>query len=195
MQLEEEGIGIMLMILLPFFLVIFYLLFMNYQVGSFRYLWDNRVIGESRLDNDVGTWSIIWQYFKGTFLVGLLTSIAIGVILMITTGLGIALGYATPEEGLAIMQDAETGEIDPQALLPFLPFLAAIGFAYLSAFAFSYAFTQVFLIQPLLRLRVESVLIRNPRALREAAQRRHDPAAEAGGFADALGVDVGAGFG
>ena len=40
----------------------------------------------------------------------------------------------------------------------------------------------------------ETMTINNVQSLTQSRQRDHDHAAEAGGFADALGVDVGAGF-
>ena len=49
--------------------------------------------------------------------------------------------------------------------------------------------------QPILRLKVEAMLIRRPEALLSAQQRSRDEMRDAGGFADALGGDVGAGFG
>jgi hypothetical protein len=45
-----------------------------------------------------------------------------------------------------------------------------------------------------MRRKVEAMVVENPEILREVSQREHDKATEAGGFADALGVDVGAGL-
>ena len=55
-------------------------------------------------------------------------------------------------------------------------------------------FFQTFLIRPILRRQVEGMRIDDPRILERARQRSHDHALEAGGFADALGVDIGSGF-
>ena len=58
----------------------------------------------------------------------------------------------------------------------------------------SFAFAHIFIIRPILRRKVEAMVINEAQALAHSRQREHDHAAEAGGFADALGVDVGAGF-
>ena len=69
-----------------------------------------------------------------------------------------------------------------------------VGIAYLITIAVYFSFTQIFITQPVLRRKAETMTINNVLALTASRQREHDHAAEAGGFADALGVDVGAGF-
>lgn len=193
MELKADGIGVMVFILAPFAFVTMFFLFMNYQVGAFRYLWDNRTVGHTRLNNDVSTRAVVWAYIKGSFLVSFLTSFVILIVVVVSFGVLYGLGLLEPGEGFALDPSAEG--FDFAQLLQFLPAMIGFTMVYLMAFAVSYAFTQSFIVRPLLRLRVEGMLLRNPSALRYAAQRGHDSAAEAGGFADALGVDMGAGFG
>jgi uncharacterized membrane protein YjgN (DUF898 family) len=193
MELGADGIGVMVFIIAPFAFVTMFLLFMNYQVGAFRYLWDNRTVGHTRLNNDLSTRAVVWTYIKGSFMVSFLTSLVIMIVGIVSFGVLFSLGLAEMGEGLAIGQPGE--EPDLAQMMQFLPVIIGVGVVYLMAFAVSYAFTQAFIVRPILKLRVEGMLLRNPSALRYAAQRRHDSAAEAGGFADALGVDMGAGFG
>jgi hypothetical protein len=83
---------------------------------------------------------------------------------------------------------------DPSGLLAAWPQILAGALGYLTLLGFAFAFTQVFLTMPILRAKVEGMTVSDPVALTSTRQRPHDAAAEAGGFADALGVDVGAGL-
>ena len=65
---------------------------------------------------------------------------------------------------------------------------------YFAIVATGLAFSQIFIVRPVLRRKAEGMQVFNIAALAHSQQRAHDRAAEAGGFADALGVDVGAGF-
>ena len=67
-------------------------------------------------------------------------------------------------------------------------------FFYITLFAFPFAFAQIFITRPILQRKAEAMVIHDAQGLTQSRQRAHDHAAEAGGFADALGVDVGAGF-
>jgi len=72
--------------------------------------------------------------------------------------------------------------------------LAVIVMIYLFLFAVPFALTQVFITKPVLRRKAEAMVIHDAQTLTRSRQREHDHAAEAGGFADALGVDLGAGI-
>jgi len=67
-------------------------------------------------------------------------------------------------------------------------------FLYLTFFAIPFAFSHIFITRPILQRKAEAMVIHGAQVLTQSRQRAHDHAAEAGGFADALGVDVGAGF-
>lgn len=169
-------------------------LLLFYQVAAFRYLWSERRIGEeSGFVNDISSWSVLGIYVGGSMLVGLLSSLfaavlafAGGALLFQVAGLDFA--------SLGVMAEAaEAGDPAPFMALG-VPLLVGLVVFYVVLAAAAYAFTQVFIRQPLIRRMAERTMILNPRPLRESRQRAHDPATEAGGFADALGVDVGAGF-
>ncbi len=102
----------------------------------------------------------------------------------------------------AILGDSEISRIldfnalDPSEAQQAGYWVGLIGAAagYLSVIAFAFIFAQIFIVRPILRRKAEGMQIFNISALANSQQREHDEAAEAGGFADALGVDVGAGF-
>ncbi|MEM7499552.1 MAG: DUF898 family protein [Pseudomonadota bacterium] len=203
MKLGEQGISMMLAIFMPFAFLLLFILFMNYQIGAFRYLWDNRRIGRAEVENDVTVSAIIWTYVKGSFLVSVLTMVVGAIAGIVFIGGGSVL-MATMVEGdestLQLLRQLpdmlESEQLPPiEALAAAAPLILGLALTYFFFFAASFAFGQSLITQPILRLKVEAMLIRRPEALMQAQQRDHDQAREAGGFADALGVDLGAGFG
>ncbi|MEO1457027.1 MAG: DUF898 family protein [Pseudomonadota bacterium] len=204
MRLGEQGIGVLIAVLWPIMLLVVALLFMNYQIGAFRYLWDNRVIGKTEVNNDLSTGGVIWAYIKGSFLTSMLS---FGVTLLfggLIVGGGFALtsalfgGWDAVQRAMDVdfVESIEAGNGPPVELLwKLAPLWISLMFAYFFAFVVYYAFTQSLITQPIIRLKVEGTTLINPNLLMKAQQRKEDKAGEAGGFADALGVDVGAGFG
>ncbi|HUF87785.1 MAG TPA: DUF898 family protein [Thermohalobaculum sp.] len=168
-----------------------FVMFMRYEVVAFRYLWSNRTLGGVRFQNDVSPGQIISVYVVGTLLSGICTLL---VIVAFSAGVGV-LAYAVLGPG---QLDNLGGMIeDPSAALSrtqMIGIAAAAALAYLVAMAFAFAFSQVFITRPILMRKTEAMVIHNAEALSASRQRVHDRATEAGGFADALGVDVGAGF-
>jgi uncharacterized membrane protein YjgN (DUF898 family) len=172
-----------------------FVLFMRYEVIVFRYLWSNRVLGEASFQNDIAPGRIISVYVVGTFLVGLCT-ILVGVAVL---GAILGIGYyfqdvplmtqleqlQTMNEGIAITPDSAQG---------FAGLALTAVFIYLMFFAVPFAYAQIFITRPILQRKTEAMVIHNFDVLSRSRQRAHDHAAEAGGFADALGVDVGAGI-
>lgn len=202
MRLGEEGVTLILGIFAPLALMLGFLLFMNYQQGAFRYLWDNRSLGETRIENDLSVGRVIWLYVRGSFAVTVLTALTTAVAGGVLIGGGFALAAALAGGGdQAALAEHLRAFLEEERLPPpdavgiALPLIVGVALSYFFFFAASYAFGQSFVTQPILRHRVEAMLLRNPRALRAANQRAADDPAEAGGFADALGVDMGAGFG
>ncbi|MEM6679004.1 MAG: DUF898 family protein [Pseudomonadota bacterium] len=203
MQLGEQGIGIMLSIFMPIAILILFILYMNYQVGAFRYLWDNRKIAKATLENDVSAKAIVWTYIKGSFIVSILTTVIGAIVGVIFIGGGAfltaaLLGGQEAAQGIlredleALLQENAVPTAD--LLLNALPLVVGIAVTYFMLFALSFSFTQSMITQPILRAKVEAMLVRNPAALNRAQQRERDDAVEAGGFADALNVDVGGGI-
>jgi len=203
MKLPEEGISILLVVFQPFALLLFFFMLMNYQIGAFRYLWDNRRIGGASLENDVTVGSIVWAYIKGSFLVSFLTMLVSVIAGIVFIGGGVFLtnmlvgggeGSALLGQELMALLENETPP-SPEQLMSLAPIFVGIALTYFFLFAASFAFGQSLITQPILRLKVEAMLIRRPEALLSAQQRDKDQMRDAGGFADALGMDVGAGFG
>ena len=160
----------------------------RYRVAAFRYFWANRAVSGARFENEIGAAEVIGIYFVGLVAVSFFAVLmAAGVTAILTL---LWLGIA-PAEQLDALRRLSEGVADPNLGWPIFV-LAAI--AYLSTIAFSSALIQVFIIRPLLRRQVEAMTIRGTAGLAGVRQRAHDEAIEAGGFADALGVDAGAGI-
>lgn len=167
------------------------ILMLFYQVAAFRYLWENRSLGSTEFENDISSGSVLGIYIGGTLL-----SFVLSFLITVVVLLGIAFlldGILEPGERVTLSTDILAGNIPPNLLTKWYAYLALI-LAYLSFVMAWFAFSQVFLTQPILRRMAEGMTIVNPGHLMHSRQRAHDPALEAGGFADALGVDVGAGF-
>ncbi|MHA1114546.1 MAG: hypothetical protein ACTSRY_08630, partial [Alphaproteobacteria bacterium] len=90
--------------------------------------------------------------------------------------------------------DAALAEAMANPLQSFPIIAAAAALFYIVLFSVPFAFSQIFITRPILQRKAEAMVIHDAQVLTQSRQREHDHAAEAGGFADALGVDVGAGF-
>ena len=168
-----------------------FLIGLRYQVAAFRYLWANRSLGETSFRNDIDTGEVMGIYIGGSLAVGICT-----FLLSIGLGLVVAGGFMIVGLGFDLSFLAGANAEDPQAMPPgaAVPLIASVALFYLSIVGFAIAFTQIFIVRPVLRRKAQGMQIFNFAALAQSQQRAHDRAAEAGGFADALGVDVGAGF-
>ncbi|MGF1503270.1 MAG: DUF898 family protein [Paracoccaceae bacterium] len=168
-----------------FVLLIF---FFRYFVCAFRVFWNNRTLGEASFTNNVSTARVLGIYIGGT----LATTVCAGLL---TAGVGAIAYYAAFQviDENAFLAALESEEQMLQ-IMSSAPILLAGLVTYLVFVALAIAFGQVFISQPVLRAQVAAMTVLNPAALSESQQREADAAAEAGGFADALGVDVGGGF-
>ncbi len=163
------------------------ILFKRYEFASFRILWANRRLGETEFDNDLEAGRLVWTWMGGTMATSLCTGIVAFVIIFVLAAVG---GQIADPETLA--QLVERG--DRESLIAAWPIIATALFAYLLILALAFAFSQNFISLPILRAKVEGLSITNPGALMDSRQRAGERAGEAGGFADALGVDIGAGI-
>jgi len=175
--------------------IAFFLMFMRYDVVVFRYLWSNRKLGDASFENDVTPGKIISIYVVGTLLVGFCT-LAIAVVLFFGAAAVAALlvgvqDFSQMKDLEATMSESMSSGDMMQTLPPAV--LLAVA-AYIALFAVPFAFTQIFITRPVLQRKAEAMVVKDAEALTKSRQRAHDHAAEAGGFADALGVDVGAGI-
>jgi len=165
------------------------LMLQRYRVVSFRILWSHRSLGGARFENAVSAGRVIFLTIAGNIGVVLGTA-----IVALAIGFG---GYALldgagflPEP--AAMETLVASE-DPAALMRAWPILAILLAFYLLIFAVGYALSQVLVTSPVLAAKTVAMTLHDAERLALSRQRAHDPSAEAGGFADALGVDIGAG--
>jgi hypothetical protein len=173
----------------------FFVMFMRYEVVAFRYIWSNRGLGEASFQNDIAPGKIIGVYVIGTLLVAIFTLLVSAAMVAAIIAVGYFVQGADLMAQLEQLQAMNEGgglSGDQMQSLPGLVMAAA--FFYITLFAFPFAFSQIFITRPILQRKAEAMVIHGAQVLTQSRQRAHDHAAEAGGFADALGVDVGAGF-
>ena len=172
-----------------------FVMLMRYEVVVFRYLWSNRALGEASFQNDIAPGKIISVYLVGTLLVGLCTILISTALVMIVAVIGAFLLDIDQLSQLSSL-DAKLAESmsSVELLQSFPAIVLGVIFFYLVLFAFPFAFSHIFITRPILQRKAEAMVIHDAQVLTQSRQREHDHAAEAGGFADALGVDVGAGF-
>ena len=168
-----------------------FLIGLRYQVAAFRYLWENRSLGETSFRNDIDTGEVMGVYIGGSLAIGICTLLLSLVFAAILFGAFFLVGLGIDFESLA---GAASDETSGNPLATKWPIIVTIVMFYLAMVGFGIAFSQVFIVRPILRRKAEGMQVFNIAALAHSQQRAHDRAAEAGGFADALGVDVGAGF-
>jgi uncharacterized membrane protein YjgN (DUF898 family) len=164
-----------------------FVMFLRYEVVAFRYLWNNRRLGDASFTCEITPAQVIKIYVLGSLGV-LFFSLVIGAVLIALAVIA-AFALVGQERVLAWADDTA-----PAAMLGEWQVMVLFGAAYLVAIAASYAFSQIFITRPILSRKAQTMTINNIQALSVSRQREHDHAAEAGGFADALGVDVGGGF-
>lgn len=171
-----------------FGLAIVILLYQRYRVAAFRILWSNRRLGAARFRNSVSPGRVVGIYIGG----GIATSFCATLVGLAALAI---LGFGASAAGLLGDIEPIFDGTDPDAALArSTPYVVVGAAAYLVFFAAAFAFSQVFVTRPVLGAQVEAMTIEDASVLSESRQRPHDRAAEAGGFADALGVDLGAGL-
>ena len=172
----------------------FFFMLLRYEIVVFRYLWNHRWLGDAAFENSVTPGQIISTYVVGTLLVSVVTGLIITAVVIIAavviqlTGSADMLEMIRPEPGAGEAANlAELAQSKPGVVMV----IVAI---YLFLFAVPFALGHVFITKPILRRKAEAMVIHDAQTITQSRQRAHDHAAEAGGFADALGVDVGAGI-
>ena len=171
-----------------------YFALFRYQFIAFKKIWSHKTLGEASFESHLNVGQAIGMLVTG-FLISIGALILIGGIgAAIIAGLLYTSGFFETLNELSGYSDGEAGEQFIAALFQHSIVLIGGLVIYLVVIAVLFAIGQVFLTQRLLKLQVEAMEIRNAQSLALGRQRAHDDSAEAGGFADALGVDVGAGF-
>lgn len=139
----------------------------HYGVQSFGYLTRNKVLGDDiRFAAIPRTGFVIKTYILGGLLVGMLASVAFGIVGVFATAFLPMLENGT---GIAVFG-----------------IIVAVG--YVMAMVVTQACTMILITQPILAHYIENVQIQNPEALNRIAQREAETGVDAEGFADALDV-------
>lgn len=165
-------------------------LFFNYvrhAVFAFRYLNGAKTLGgETAFEVNLSTWRVIWIYLVAMIGMGIAGIVLVFLATAGAAGVLTALGSDWAELEAMTEGAAPTGVA--------LGALGGVALVYFAVIAVGLALSHVLISQPLIRAVCASSVIVNPGALGRARQRAHDRQAEAGGFADALGADVGGAF-
>ena len=166
------------------------LMLARYRVAAFRILWSHRRLDAARFDNGVSTARVLFLQIGGSIGVGVVTVLVALMVgfggAQLIDGLGLLPSGASLAERMDISSPGQMGQAWPAIVLGVS--------VYLAIFAFAYALSQIFVTSPVLAAKARAMTIADVEALAAGRQRAHDPSAEAGGFADALGVDIGAGI-
>lgn len=145
--------------------------YIYYRVHTYRYLMDNTVLMGRRIFRaEPRTGRVIGIYVLGSIAIGLI----IGGGMLVFGGIMAALAAASQASGVA----------------PGAGMIVLIVLLYAGMFIALGALALTFIIQPIIAHFAETLTLTDPSILDEVQQRAYDPAADAGGFADAL--DVGA---
>ncbi|MBY8976236.1 DUF898 family protein [Rhodobacteraceae bacterium NNCM2] len=174
-------------------IIVFYLTIVRYRFNAFKVLWSGRRLGPVEFESGMNISEAVKVYLTGSIVTGAASTL----IFMLATGAMAAIFVTSGDFGDLSDIDFENEESMGQIIgLFFSQWPVLVGFlvTYLLVIAVVFALTQVFFTHRLLLRQVSTLTISSVRALAESQQREQDSATEAGGFADALGVDVGAGF-
>lgn len=163
------------------------LMFVRHQVFSFRYLNSRKTLeGGASFTVEPGFWRILFIHISGFAVM----AFGAGIVASLCAVAGVAAALALGFDPAAFAALAE----GRAPALPALAALAGLALVYLPAVAVWSALGHAFLTHRLVRTVAAATLVRNLDAAALARQRGHDAQAEAGGFADALGADIGGAF-
>jgi uncharacterized membrane protein YjgN (DUF898 family) len=175
--------------------IAFFVMLMRYDIVAFRYIWSNRSLGDATFQSDILPGKIIGIYLVGTLLVGICTTLVSGALIAMILAFGYFVQGVEPSSQLMQLQSMLDGiAVSDDRGKGIMGIVMAAAFFYILFFAVPFAFTHIFITRPILQRKAETMTIHEAQSLTQSRQREHDHAAEAGGFADALGVDVGAGI-
>lgn len=167
-----------------------YFAIFRYQFVAFKKLWSEKSLGEATFESYLDPINAI-----GILITGVLISAAV-VLGLVLAGFAL-IQAANATVGFERLTEISTASDAAElliAILNNLPSILIMLGIYFTAVATLFAVSQVYFTQRVLARKVETMQIHNVIALSGAQQRNRDEAGDAGGFADALGVDIGAGF-
>lgn len=163
-----------------------YVLYLRHSLFSFRYLNSNKVLAEeTAFEVRLGFWQVIGVYVFGGLIISILSTIILSIVSLIVGMIIFASGVdPTLFEGL----------IDGQIPWGEIAFLIGIAAVYLLGIVVIISLSQAFITLPIMKLIARTTEVYGLSELARAQQRARDQQIEAGGFADALGADVGGAF-
>ncbi|MEM6932998.1 MAG: DUF898 family protein [Pseudomonadota bacterium] len=176
-------------------IIVLYLTIVRYRFQAFKSLWSHRSLNDVTFDSELDVGDAVKVYLSGSIITGFAAAVTVGVASGAIAGLYALWGIGSGEfdlEGIAAEGSDPTEVMG--TIIQAWPFILSVVVTYLLVIAVVFAVSQVFFTHRILRRQVSTMKISDPRTLALSQQRAHDQAGEAGGFADALGVDVGAGF-
>lgn len=163
-----------------------YVLWLRHSVFSFRYLNSNKVLASATtFDLRLGFWAVVGVYVMGGIIIAILSSIIMTVFSTLL-GMIVYAGGVDPEQ----LQKLAEGEF----LFADMSILIALAVAYLFAIVAIISLSQAFITLPMMRMIARTTEVYGIEEVARAQQRARDEQVEAGGFADALGADVGGAF-
>ena len=163
-----------------------YIFYLRHSVFSFRYLNSHKVIADATaFEFRLGFWQVVGVYIFGGLIITILSTIILTVFSVLVVGVLFASGA-----DLAQFEQLADGQI-PYSEIAFLAGFASI---YLFSIVAIISLGQAFITLPIMKLIARTTDVYGLEELARAQQRARDEQLEAGGFADALGADVGGAF-
>lgn len=163
-----------------------YILYLRHSLFSFRYLHSHKVLGdETTFEVRLGFWQVIGVYIFGGLIVGVLSTIILAIVSLFVGMIIYASGVDPTLFGELLEARIPAGEI---------AFLIGIIAIYLFGIVAIISLIQAFITLPIMKLIARTTEVYGLKDLARAQQRARDKQVEAGGFADALGADIGGAF-
>ncbi|MEM8792636.1 MAG: DUF898 family protein [Pseudomonadota bacterium] len=156
--------------------VVIFFVSTRYFFVAFQKIWSHKRLGETRFTSKIDPTQCTMITAGGAIMVGLASIVIAGLI----GAAGYLLG--------TLLSDVFTGSVRLA-----LPVGLASILGYLSMIVVAFALSNVLITHRIMAQKVGSMEIENLAAMAQSQQRAREEATEAGGFADALNVDVGIG--
>lgn len=163
-----------------------YLFYLRHSIFSFRYLNSHKVIADATaFEFRLGFWQVVGVYIFGGLIIAILSTLILAVF-SILVGVAVVASGVDPGQ-LEGLVEGDFPEVE-------IAFLAGFASIYLFAIVAIVSLSQAFITLPIMKLIARTTEVYGLEDLGRAQQRARDEQVEAGGFADALGADVGGAF-
>ncbi len=160
-----------------------YVLYLRHSLFSFRYLNSRKVLAdETAFEFRLGFWQVIGVYVFGGLIITILSTIVLSIVSLLVGAVIFASGIDPTLVDNLLEGKVPLGEI---------AFLIGIAAVYLFGVVIVISLSQVFITLPIMKLIARTTEVYGLENMARAQQRARDAQVEAGGFADALGADVG----